>query len=235
MADRFKHFGEGLFETFKVENGKFPKHFEFHYERLKTGAEFFKIPCPTFEEFKSFVEKKLREFKTSKPLYVKVLLLSVGESYYGGLAEDYKLEAVVKPLKLPEGLLTLTLSPYKRHSQNPIWRFKTLNFLFNISVKREAASRGFYDALILNERGNITETSSANFYCLKEGLLLTPPVSEGLLPGITRRVLIEEGKAKEEILKPKDLRGCERFFISNSLMGLREVEIDPSVLKEPID
>ena len=234
MADRFKHFGEGLFETFKVENGKLPKTLEFHYERLKTGAEFFKIPHPTFEEFKSFVEKRLREFKTSKPLYVKVLLLSIGEPYYGGFADGYRLEAVIKPLKLPEGLLTLTLSPYKRHSKNPIWRFKTLNFLFNISVKRKAASRGFYDALILNERDNITETSSANFYCQRDGVLLTPPVSEGLLPGIYRRLLIEEGKAVEEILKPEDLKGCERFFISNSLLGLREVKIDPSALKEPV-
>jgi 4-amino-4-deoxychorismate lyase len=224
---RYKHFGEGLFETFKVENGKLPPYFAYHYERLKQGAEFFKIPYPTFEEFKNFVEKQLKEFKNfSKPLYVKVLLLSVGEGYFGGKATDYRLEAVIKPLKLPEGALTLTISPYRRHSQNPIWRFKTLNFLFNISVKREAASRGYYDALILNEKERITETSSANFYCLKDGILLTPPVEDGLLPGITRRVLLEKGKAVERTLTIEDLKKCEKFFISNSLLGLREVELD---------
>ena len=225
MADRFKHFGEGLFETFKVENGKLPKYFEYHYERLKSGAEFFAIPYPTFEEFKKFVEKTVKDFKNFPKLYVKILLLSVGKSYYGGFAEDYRLEAVVKPLQVPEGPFTLTLSPYKRHSENPVWRFKTLNFLFNIAVKREAVSRGFHDGLILNETGNITETSSANFYCLKDGILLTPPISEGLLPGVVRRVLLEEERAVERVLKVDDLKGCEKFYISNSLLGLREAKV----------
>ncbi len=223
--ERFKHFGEGLFETFKVVNGNLPPFFVYHYERLKTGAEFFKIPYPTFDEFKNFVLKRIRERK-EKELYVKILLLSLGEGYYGGTATEYKLEAVVKPLKPPRGRLVLTVSPFRRHSQNPLWRFKTISFLFNVAVKREANSRGYYDALILNEKGNITETSSANFFCLKGGKLLTPPVEEGLLPGITRRVLLEEGKATEEVLSLENLKDCEKFFISNALMGLREVFLD---------
>jgi len=223
---RYYHFGEGLFETFKVENGKLPPYFGYHYERLKRGAEFFKIPHPTFGEFKKFVETRLRDFKNqANPLYVKVLLLSIGEGYYGGEVTDYRLEIVVKPLKIPEGQLVLTISPYRKHSQNPIWRFKTLNFLFNVLVKREAASRGFYDAIVLNEKGRVTETSSANFYCLRDGTLLTPPVEEGLLPGVTRRVLLEKGRAIERSLNLEDLKGCEKFFISNSLLGLREVKL----------
>jgi len=128
---RYYHFGEGLFETFKVENGKLPPYFGYHYERLKRGAEFFKIPHPTFGEFKKFVETRLRDFKNqANPLYVKVLLLSIGEGYYGGEVTDYRLEIVVKPLKIPEGQLVLTISPYRKHSQNPIWHFKTLTELF---------------------------------------------------------------------------------------------------------
>jgi len=97
--------------------------------------------------------------------------------------------------------------------------------LFNVLVKREAASRGFYDAIVLNEKGRVTETSSANFYCLRNGILLTPPVEEGLLPGVTRRVLLEKGRAIERSLNLEDLKGCEKFFISNSLLGLREVKL----------
>jgi branched-subunit amino acid aminotransferase/4-amino-4-deoxychorismate lyase len=93
-------------------------------------------------------------------------------------------------------------------------------------VKKEATSRGFYDALILNERGFITETSSANFYCLKDGTLLTPPLEDGLLPGITRRVLLETDKAIEVQLEPDFLKKCEKFYISNSLLGLKEINID---------
>jgi len=225
--ERFKHFGEGLFETLKWEGKNFATPLRYHYERLSQGADFFNIPKPTFGEFRDFLFNLVRD-KGNETLYVKVLLLSVGEGYFGGRALDYKLEGVVKPYTPPKGKFVLTVSPFRRHSANPLWRFKTTNFLFNISVKREAASRGYYDALILNERGHITETSSANFYCLKGGILLTPPVEDGLLPGILRRVLLEEGRAVERSLKLGDLKGCEKFFISNSLLGLREVEVDLS-------
>ena len=228
-VERFKHFGEGLFETLKWEKGEFQTPIEYHYERLSQGAEFFQIPYPPFGEFKNFLEKLIGEYKNlSEPLYVKVLLLSLGEGYFAGRAKSYRLEGVVKPYTPPKGELVLTISPFKRHSANPLWRFKTTNFLFNIAVKREAASRGYYDALILNEKGHITETSSANFYCLKGGLLLTPPLEDGLLPGIKRRLLLESGKAIERSLTLEDLTRCEKFFISNSLLGLREVKVDLS-------
>ena len=223
MVNRTSFFGEGLFETFKVENGKLPPTFELHYERLKEGAVFFDIPYPSFGIFKNFVENRVRFTKNfGGPFYVKVVLLSIGDPYFGGKVTDYKLHITVKPFNPPKGDLVLTISPYRRHSQNPLWRFKTTNYLFNVLVKKEATKRGFYDALILNERGNITETSSANFYCLKDGILITPPLEDGLLPGVTRRVLLEKGKAVEGIVSLEDLKRYEKFFISNALLGLRE-------------
>ncbi len=225
-VERFKHYGEALFETFKVENGKLPETFDYHYERLIGGASFFGIPYPSFERFKSFVEDHIRFTKMKGgPFYVKVLLLSLGGGYFVDEPTDYRLEIVVKPFVPPKGPLVLTLSSYRRHSKNPVWRFKTANYLFNVLVKREARKKGFFDALILNEEGRITETSSANFYCLKDGVLITPPISEGLLPGITRRVLLEEGKAVEGKISLSDLKKCEKFFISNALAGLVEVEL----------
>jgi len=232
--NRFIHFGEGLFETFKVEGGKLPKLFEYHYERLKEGAKFFEIPYPPFEVFKGFVENRIRfTKKVTTPFYVKVLLLSLGDPYFGGKSRDYRLNIVVKPFRPPKGPFTLTVSPFRRHSCNPLSRYKTLNYLFNVNVKREALKRGFYDALILNERNHITETSSANFYCLtKDGTLITPPLEEGLLPGITRRHLLETGKAVEGSLALDDLKRCKKFFISNALLGLKEVQLAKELLKE---
>jgi 4-amino-4-deoxychorismate lyase len=227
LSERFKHFGEGLFETFKVENGKLPPYFEYHYERLKRGAEFFKIPYPSFETFKTFVENNTSFTKKEGGIFaVKVLLLSLGDAYFGGKPADYKLEIFIKEYRPPKAEIALTFSPYRRHSLNPLWRFKTTGgYLFNVAVKREALSRGFYDALILNEKGHVTETSSANFYCLKDGTLITPPVEDGLLEGVTRRVLLEKGKATEGVIKPEDLKECEGFYVSNSLMGLVRVNL----------
>lgn len=225
LIERFKHFGEALFETLRWENGNFFTPLSYHYERMKRGADFFEIPYPPFEEFENFLKRKLENLPKGQTYYVKVLLLSLGEGYYGGRAKAYRLETVIKPYKPLEGLLKITLSVYKKHSQNPIWNYKTANFLFNVLVKREAVKKGFYDALVLNEKGNITETSSANFYCLKNGVLYTPPVNCGVLPGVYRRILLEQGKAIEKPLHISELKGCEKFYISNSLLGLREVEL----------
>ncbi len=83
---------------------------------------------------------------------------------------------------------------------------------------RAARAAGADEALLLRDDGLITEGCFTNIFVERDGLLLTPPVGLGLLPGVLRRHLIDEGRAAVAELRLADLEGG--FFIGNALRGL---------------
>lgn len=228
-------YGEGVFETFRYK-GKLPKYIDHHYERLIKGANILKIPAITKEDYIYYIEEAVKDFE-DKDLYIKTILLSEGNSFYPLMPYKSNLLVVVKPYVPVNVPITLTLSPYKVHSKDPLLKIKSTNYLRNILVKRYAQEKGFFDAIILNEDDNITETSSANIFWIKGRYLYTPSVECGILEGVSRKRVIEEAKNQgfvvvEGSFNLKDLKGANVVFLSNSLHGILKVEnIDPEVLK----
>jgi branched-subunit amino acid aminotransferase/4-amino-4-deoxychorismate lyase len=107
-----------------------------------------------------------------------------------------------------------------RWSGNPLNRFKTIAYLENLLLIREAQSRQLFEVLALNEAGFITDGGRTNVFLVKGERVLTPPVEHGALPGIARQTLLKEGLAEEEPLRLKDLRDAEAVFLSNALQGV---------------
>ena len=79
-------------------------------------------------------------------------------------------------------------------------------------------SSGAFEIALLHPNGQLTEGSFTSLFVERDGLLMTPPLSLGLLPGILRAELIAQGKAVEAPLTPADL--SDGFFIGNALRGL---------------
>lgn len=211
-------YGEGLFETI-LWRGKTAK-LRRHYKRLKNSAEFFQIPYPDFETFCQKIEKKT---EGRKNLYVKFCLLSRGEPLYYSLPKESEIFVIIKELNPDRTPKKLCLSSIRRHSQNPVIYHKTMNYLPNMLAKREALSKGFDDAVMLNERNEVTECSASNILMLKEDKLLTPARECGLLVGTTIEILIERMNVKEEKLSLNDLYHASALFITNSLIGASPV------------
>lgn len=143
----------------------------------------------------------------------------------------------VRVLLNASGKITVTnqvLQPSTPEAQVTLSRFRTNSadkFLFHKTTVREryeeelagAIAKGFDDILFRNERDEITEGAISNIFIEKNGRLLTPPVSSGLLCGIYRRHLLMNGKADEHILTLDDLLHADAMFISNAVRGLRKV------------
>ena len=92
-------------------------------------------------------------------------------------------------------------------------------------AKCEAAEQGADDGLILNSDGNVTETSSANLFCIKNNTLFTPPVSDGVLPGVSRRLVIDLASAlgqtvREESVALDFLQLAEAVFVTSTTIGI---------------
>ncbi|MEN2986276.1 MAG: aminotransferase class IV [Thermodesulfovibrionaceae bacterium] len=207
-------FGEGVFETI-LWRGRTKKLVR-HYERLKSSAVFFHIPCPDFETFCRAIEEK-SEGRIN--LYVKFCLFSKGDSLYYLYPQSSESLVVVKDYIPDTTPKKLCLSSIKRHSKNPVIYHKTMNYLPNVIAKREALSRGFDDAVMLNEKDEITECSASNILILKNNKIFTPARKCGLLLGTTLQILIEKMDVIEERLTVDDLYNASYLFITNSLIG----------------
>lgn len=219
-------YGEGVFETLRYK-GKIPKTIEDHYSRLVRGLKFLKIPVITMEDFLDSISNAVKNLE-NEDLYIKVVVFGEGATFYPVQPYRSNILVVVKPYKPVEEDIRLTVSPYRVHSSDPLLRIKSTNYLRNIITKRFARENGYFDCIILNENGEITETSSANIYWVKGKYLYTPSLDCGVLEGISRKTVLENAKKEGFIVVEgrfglKDLKTADMVLISNSLHGIMRV------------
>jgi branched-chain amino acid aminotransferase group I len=129
------------------------------------------------------------------------------------------------------GLRAITVSN-RRNSQSPLSRLKTANYMESILARQYANNAGFDEALLLNEKGMLAEASMSNLFLVKHGAIMTPDLASGVLPGITRRAVIELA-AKLDIdtveleIPPEAINEADEAFLTNSLIEVMPlVEID---------
>jgi branched-chain amino acid aminotransferase len=115
----------------------------------------------------------------------------------------------------------LKLQPHAIYSAARLAGAKMLAWVQNAALLEQAHAEGFDDVLLLNEHGHIAECTSANFFLVRGDQVVTPPLSAGCLPGVTRDVLLEVVpqaglELREENLTPEDLASAAEVFISST-------------------
>jgi branched-chain amino acid aminotransferase len=115
----------------------------------------------------------------------------------------------------------LKLQPHAVYSVTRLAGAKMLSWVQNAALLEQAHAEGFDDVLLLNECGHIAECTSANVFLVRGGKVVTPPLSTGCLPGVTRDVLREVVpqagfELREENLAPEDLSSAAEVFISST-------------------
>jgi para-aminobenzoate synthetase/4-amino-4-deoxychorismate lyase len=140
------------------------------------------------------------------------------------LAPDGNLDAAAVPLPRVKPL-RFVLADDRMDSGDPLLRHKTTRRAIYDKPREEAHRRlGADEVVFRNERGEITEGSFTNIFVEKGGVLLTPSLASGLLPGTLREQLLRDGKAKEAVLTLRDLEAADRIFLGNSVRGLVPAE-----------
>jgi branched-chain amino acid aminotransferase len=192
--DRSFMYGDGLFETIRIINAQ-PFLWSSHLERLEAGAVFLRMAIPIArKEIETAVRHLISQNDASDGVVRIHLSRGVGERGYSPKGADRPLLIITaKPATraLPEKVRVIT-SSVRVLSSDPLTRHKTANRLPNVLAKIEADEAGVDDALIRNERGEITEASGANVFVIKGAQLLTPPIEAGALPGTTRGFILEK-------------------------------------------
>jgi para-aminobenzoate synthetase / 4-amino-4-deoxychorismate lyase len=133
----------------------------------------------------------------------------------------------VTAVELPPNpaVFRFAIAPERLNSQSLWLAHKTTNRAFYDEPRQRAhAELGVDEVVFRNERDELTEGSITNLFVERNGILLTPPLSSGLLPGTLRAELLASGKAAEQILTLADLETSEAIWLGNSVRGLLRAE-----------
>lgn len=100
---------------------------------------------------------------------------------------------------------------------------KRTDYTRSLAARRAAAERGADDAIITNTDGLIACGSTSNIFIEERGVLITPPLIDGVLAGITRAKILTERKAREDHITEEQLYAADKIYLTNSFWGLRPV------------
>ena len=237
-------YGEGVYETMRTYN-KVPFLFDRHMRRLRASAGRLQLDVPFDDRtLAGWIDQTVAAAGELREAYIRVLLTrGVGElSYDLDATPQPSVVIIVKALEeVPPAVDTdgirISLVPILRNhpgSVNPI--IKSNNLLNNAIAMQQAKRTGAEEALMCNHRGELSECSQSNFFLVRGGTVLTPPLSAGLLEGITRGFVFdlaaEQGiDAREETLHPADLDTADEAFITGTTRELSPVvQIDDRVV-----
>src|SRR3989338_5726022 len=232
--DRGFLYGDGLFETLRAYEKK-PFRLEDHVTRISNSAHYFDIPFRyTSHQIQQIIEQLLAE-NNLNDAYIR-MTLSRGLGVNGLIPKGTCTPTFVvhtKPLAAyPASLyktgVSLIISHIRRSTTCPISCHKTLNFLTNYLIKREASEKGAHDALILNTDNYIAECAVSNIFVVEKSIVITPSSKANILPGITRKITLELCKEKgihasEELFGLERVFGASEVFITNALMEIMPV------------
>lgn len=219
--DRGFTLGDGLFETMAVKKGA-ARRLASHLARLRAGAKVLGIPVPVSDARLGEWIAALIGANSVETGSLR-LTLTRGPGVRGIAPPDHPTPTVVittggaapaSPVKL------MIARGTRRNEHSPLASIKSLNYLDNILARQEAAAAGADDAVLLNTAGRVAETAVANIFLLMGGGLVTPPVSDGVLPGIMRGEIIALARAEERAVTTDDLATAGEIFLSNAL-GIR--------------
>lgn len=180
-----------------------------HLERLARSAQPFEIPYRQASVASAVLSERSGSKGQDDNTVVRLRL---------GL--DGAIEVRGEAGNKPEEPVRVCLSAARVRSDDPFLRHKTSWRPAHDDAAAAARERNCFDALLLNERDELTEGARTNLFVERDGLLLTPQLRCGLLPGILRERLIGTGRACETILTVDDLRAAQTVYVGNSARGL---------------
>jgi aminodeoxychorismate lyase len=230
VFDRGFLYGDGLFEGIRIHQGK-PFRWKQHFQRFRCGAEFLKIALPfSSDALRNFADELIVRNQMPDCLLRIVLSRGVGVRGYSPKGAEHptlvmSLHSV--PTSSPRRGWRLVTAPFCLPASDPLFQFKTCNKLAQILARAHADDVGADEALLLNSDDCVVEASSGNLFWLVDESVCTPPIAAGVLPGVTRAVVVQLCHSmgltvRETSPGLPDLIGAEGLFLSLSSIGLAE-------------
>ncbi|MGH9357243.1 MAG: aminotransferase class IV [Terriglobia bacterium] len=214
--------GWGVFTTLRLYGGE-PFEFTRHWKRMEQDATRLNVPvdfdrATTAQLVSELARANHREEGMARVIFVRN---SGGQWASEAIRPSTDLLIFTRELPVWPSAYSLQVQPAAVFSAGPFAGAKMLSWAANSAFMEKARAAGYDDALLLNERGELAECTSANLFVINSGRVATPPLSSGCLPGVTREVLLEVGSetgiaVSQEPLTLDSLDRAEEVFISST-------------------
>jgi len=214
--------GWGVFTTLRIYEGR-PFAFDRHWARMSHDAERLGMNLTYEQEAVRLAVTRLAEANDRPEGMARVSFVKNHGGLWAQAGNRPETDLLIFTRELVQwpAIHRLKLQPRAIYSATRLAGVKMLSWVQNVALLEQAHAEGFDDVLLLNERGQIAECTSANVFLVRGGRVLTPPLSAGCLPGVTRDVLREVApragfELLEENLTPEDLSSAAEVFISST-------------------
>lgn len=228
IFDRGFMYGDGVFESMRSYGGVVFKIDE-HLARLAQNLKKTGIKSPYSNSYLKKEIYRLLRVNKLESAYIR-LTITRGEGRFGIEHKDVLKPNVViiakefenYPARMFEKGISAHVVSIRQNDLSPLAGVKSLNYLNYIMARFEAKGRGCDEAIVLNTKGHVAEAVTSNIFIVKKNTIITPPITDGALPGITRAVIIK-------IAKKQGFKVIERSFLYKDLMASDEVFLTSSL------
>ena len=236
VSNRSFRYGDGVFETLKVVNGKI-LFFEDHYFRLMASMRIIRMQIPmsfTLEFLEKEILKLVVFHQIENSARVRFTVFRNQGGFY--LPTDNTVSYVIEATSIQSELYqfaksTFEVDLYKDFviPKQLLSTLKTANKLINITASIFAKENYLDGALLINEDKNVIEAANGNLFMIIGNKLITPPISEGCLNGIMRKQIITLAKQMntfevlEAPISPFDLQKADELFVTNVVVGIQPI------------
>ena len=219
-------YGKGVFTTIAIRNS-LPCLWQKHWRRLSRDAETIGIDIGDLDESK--LKSSLRKIIEKNKVIEGRSRITIFDASSNRLWKQDIFDGTSFLIQTGESIriverLFLSFSSFRVNSKSPLTGVKSCNYLDNLIAFENAKSRGFDEAIRLNERDEITSACLANIFWVNNGRLFTPHLETGCLAGTTRELLLEVHNVYETRAHASVIKEADEIFVTSAGMGLRLAE-----------
>jgi len=222
--------GWGVFSTIRVYDGVMFAWAR-HWRRMQADAQRIHVPFPAESAWLEERLHRLIEANHARQATLRVAIVrNRGGMFEGpGNTRDFDAIAFTRDVHAWGSSVKLGVAANARFAASEFAGVKYLSWAENLTLYERAHDQGRDEMLLLNERGEVAECTSANVFVAQKGQVWTPPISAGCLPGVTRALLLEEIRVPgletgERKLRPADLEEADEVFITSTTRELLPVD-----------
>jgi len=229
-------FGDAVFETVKIIDNKI-LFSEDHYFRLMASMRILRMEIPmnfTLEFFESEILNAVNTQSLGTSARARLTVYRKDGGFY--LPETNEIDYIITVSGIENPLYEIEKKNYEVDiykdfviTKQLLSTIKSTNKAINITGSIYAHENGLDNCILLNDEKNVVEALNGNLFMLKDGILSTPPISEGCLNGIMRKQVLALAKTlntievKETPISPFDLQKADELFITNVIKGIQPV------------
>ena len=227
--------GDGAFETLKVVNTQ-PVALTRHIKRLVHSLNTIGIDFDKEDLLKKAINEVISANKSlGEVMRMRITYTSgVGPLGSDRTKDNFTLVVAVSPESIwPDTALVITVSD-PRNDKSILAGSKTTSYAQNAALLSVAKKQGAHEAIMPNTKGELCEGTGSNIFVVKDGQVMTPPLSGGCLGGITRALVIKWFDVKEVDLPMSVLKDVDEAFLTSSTRDIQPIsKIDDRVLNAP--